>query len=110
EAFAAAHPQEEPAWHESRHGRRGLGNDGRVVADGRAGDSGTDPQPFRSSRDSTKHRPDKWRAALPVRPWVVVIRNYREGKATVLGRASQIDELLGPSLFARQCVANLDLR
>src|SRR6185295_6535056 len=71
----------------------------------RTGDCGADLETARGLADRTDHRPDEGALTLPVRPWMEVIRDQREGEATVLGHLRVADQIGRRLLLARELVA-----
>jgi hypothetical protein len=73
QVLSGAETEQEAARHERRARRRRLGDDGRVDADERARDPGSQLKPLGRLRDRPDHRPDERALALRVDPGVVVV-------------------------------------
>jgi hypothetical protein len=73
ERLAAADAEGEVAVEQDLRGGRGLGDDGGVNADGRAGDGRRHRQADAGARESADHAPDERRLALLAVPRVVVV-------------------------------------
>ena len=88
------------------HGRRLLGYDRRVVADGRGGHVGHQRDPFGGLRRRPEHGPGVGRMALGREPGMVVIRDDGEGEPSVLGADDVRHQVGRRALLAHHGVAN----
>src|SRR4051794_4902811 len=107
EVLAGAEAEGEPALAQQLHRGGLLGDDGRVVAEGRAGDVGHQRDPRRRPRGGAEHRPRIGRVALLVEPWEVVVGDDGEVEAGGLGGDHVVDQLARAGLLAHHRVAPL---
>ena len=108
QVLARADAEEEAPRHHGR-GRRGrLGDDRRMRADERTGDSCPDPERLGRLRDPAEDGPDERALALAIDPGMEVVGSERELEASLLRRPGVADEVVGRMLLRRERVAELD--
>jgi hypothetical protein len=101
QSLAGSHAEHESIGHQRRDRRRGLGDNRRVVAEGRAGDARSDPEPRRRGRDASEHAPDERALALRLDPWVEVVGDHCVFEADRFGALGKRNEVRCRMFFAR---------
>src|ERR1700722_7726961 len=107
EPLAGADPEREAAVRDDGEGRRRLGDDGRVVAHGGAGDPGDQSDPLGLHRDRRQHRPGERAVPLGLQPRVVMVAHLDEVEAGLLGQHRLADELLRSEGLGGELVSDL---
>ncbi len=106
EAFTGADAEGEAAAGDQRGGRGGLGHDGGVVAQRRAGDAGGQADPFGARGDRAEHAPGERGMALVVEPGMEMVTDLDEVEAGLLGRHGLPDEVVRPVALGRELVSD----
>ena len=110
ERLAGAQAQVEPARIHGPEGRRGMGDDRRVVAEARAGDGGPERQ-RRPLAERAHEGPGEGARALLRRPRMEVLADHEAGlEAGVLGRGAVVQQVGRLELLEHRRVADLGHR
>src|SRR5437763_16203836 len=77
-------------------------------AQNRAGDSGANRQAFGHFGNPADHTPDKRAMALPLDPWMKVVRDQSEGETGGLSALGVPNQILGRGFLACERISNFD--